>query len=167
VARMRVYVRQSPQTPAETVLAAPGVPLTGPFLRLFTILRVGLQARQVEQSIIDTGAPRTVFPRKAWRQFTSEIEWLSLPAAQATASWLTNLRGRTGDKSRCRIGRVWVEAFDLQRPQRFLPGARILAQFEEKELPDERVITGLYGGILEGRRLIVEPDLRQAWIESR
>ncbi len=26
---------------------------------------------------------------------------------------------------------------------------------------------GLHGGILEGRRLIVEPDLRQAWIEER
>ncbi len=167
MARMQVYVRQSLQTAAETVFAAPGVPLTIPFLRLFTILRVGLQSRQVEQSIIDTCAPLTVFPRKAWRRFASEIEWLALPAARATESWLTNLRGRTGGRSRCRIGRVWVEAFDLERPQRFLPGVRILAQFEEKELPDERVITGLYGGILEGRRLIVEPDLQQAWIEDR
>lgn len=121
MARMRIYVRQSLRTPAETVFAASGVPLTVPFLRLFTMLRVGLQARQVAQSIIDTGAPLTVFPRKIWRRFASEIEWLSLPAAQATVSWLTNLRGRTGGRSRCRIGRVWVEAFDLERPQRFLP----------------------------------------------
>jgi hypothetical protein len=164
---MRLYVQQSLRTTAETVFASPGVPLTVPFLRLMTMLRVGHQTRQVAESIIDTAAPLTVFPRKTWQQFAAEIEWLSLPAAQAKGSWLTNLRGRTGGRSQCRIGRVWVEAFDLERPQRFLPGVRIIAQFEEKEFPDERVITGLHGGILTGRRLVLEPDLRQAWIEER
>lgn len=167
MARIRIYVAQSLCTTAESIFLAPGVPLTVPFLRPFTMLRLGLQTRQIAESIIDTGAPLTVFPRKVWQRFASEIEWLSLPAAQATVSWLTNLRGRTGGRSRCRIGRMWVEAFDLERPQRFLPALRIVAQFEEKEFPDERIITGLYGGILQGRRLILEPDLRQAWIEER
>jgi hypothetical protein len=167
VARMRIYVRQSLRTKAETVFAVPELPITVPFLRIFTLMRVGFQTRQVAQSIIDTGAPLTVFPRKTWQQFASEIEWLSLAATPVNVSWLTNLRGRTGGRSPCRIGRVWVEAFDLERPQRFLPGMPIIAQFEEKVFPDERGITGLHGGILEGRRLIVESDLQQAWIEER
>lgn len=167
MARIRIYVRQSLRTPAETIFIAHGVSLTVPFLRLNTMLRVGLQARQAVESIIDTGAPLTVFPRKVWQRIASEIEWLPLPAAQAAVSWLTNLTGRTGGRSRCRIGRVWVEACDLGRPQRFLPAVRVLAQFEEKEFPDERVITGLYGGILEGRWLVLESNLRQAWLEER
>jgi hypothetical protein len=31
----------------------------------------------------------------------------------------------------------------------------------------ERILLGLHGGILEGRRLIVEADLLQAWLEDR
>lgn len=166
MARMRVYVRQSLRTEAGTVIAGAEAPLTIPFLRLFTMIRIGQQAPTVAESIIDTGAPLTVIPRKMWRRFAADIEWLSLPAAHDMDSWLTTLRGRTGGQSKCRIGRVLVEAFDLERPQRFLPRVRIIAQFEEKDLPDERVITGLHGGILEGRRLIVEMDSGEAYLEE-
>jgi len=43
----------------------------------------------------------------------------------------------------------------------------VIAQFEEEEAADDRVIIGLHGGILEGRRLVVEPDAGQAWLEER
>jgi hypothetical protein len=166
VARMRIYVRQSLRATAETISVGSEPPLTIPFLRLFAMMRIGHEARVVAESILDTGAPLTVFPRKMWRQFESEIEWLPLSKAQTTNSWLTNLRGRTGGRSDCRIGRVFVELFDLERPQHFLRFVRIVAQFELTDFPDERVITGLHGGILEGRRLILETDRRQAWIEE-
>jgi hypothetical protein len=34
-------------------------------------------------------------------------------------------------------------------------------------LPADRILIGLHGGILEHSRLMLEPDLRQAWIEER
>jgi hypothetical protein len=166
VARIRIYVRQSPRAAAETVADKSGNPIALPFLRLFALIRIGLQARRLADCIIDTGAPLTVFPRQAWNRFASEIEWLTLPPAQVKDSWVTNLRGRTGGTSECRIGRIFVEAFDVEDGLRFLPGSSVLAQFEEKETAEDRIIVGLYGGILEGRRLILEPDLRQAWIEE-
>jgi hypothetical protein len=143
-----------------------GTPIVLPFLRLFTLLRIGQRARRLADGIIDTGAPLSVFPRLTWKQFAKDIDWLTKPSERRANSRVSNLRGRTGGTSRCRIGRVFLEAFDLEKGCRFLPGALILAQFEEEETIDDRIILGIHGGILERRRLIVEPDLRQAWIEE-
>jgi hypothetical protein len=167
VAGIRVYIRQSQRTSPETVFDAKQTPIALPFLRLFVLLRIGRLARQLADGIIDTGAPLSVFPRLTWKSFASEIDWLTLPPQRYSRSWVANLSGRTGGTSRCRIGRVFLEAYDVESGCHFLPGAFILAQFEEDETIDNRVILGLHGGILEGRRLIVEPDLRQAWIEER
>jgi hypothetical protein len=167
VARIRVYVRQSQRTAPETVVDASGTSIVLPFLRLFVLLRIGKRAHQLADGIIDTGAPLSVFPRLTWKRFAADIDWLTLPRERLSHSWVANLRGRTGGKSRCRIGRVFVEAFDVESGCRFLPGTFILAQFEEEETIEDRIILGLHGGILEGRRLILESDLRQAWIEDR
>lgn len=166
MSRIRVYLRQSPRTPAETLVESLGTTSIIPFLRLFVLLRIGCQARRIVDGIIDTGAPLTVFPRLTWKRFAKDIEWLALPPEKFARSWLTNLRGRTGGRSACRIGRVFVEAFDVEGGLRFLPGGVILAQFEEIETTEDRIILGLHGGILENRRLIVEPDARLAWIEE-
>ncbi len=167
MARIRVYVQQSQRTSSETVFDKSQTPIVLPFLRLFVLLRIGRHARQLADGIIDTGAPLTVFPRLTWKHFATDIDWLTLPPERLSSSWVANLRGRTGGRSRCRIGRVFLEAFDVESGSRFLPGASILAQFEEDETIENRIILGLHGGILERRRLIVEPDLRQAWIEER
>ncbi len=166
MARIRVYVRQSQRTSPETVFDASRTPIILPFLPLFALLRVGRKARHLADGIIDTGAPLSVFPHLSWKRFAGDIEWLTLPPERLSASWVANLSGRTGGTRRCRIGRVFLEAFDVEQGCQFLPGTRILAQFEEDETIDNRIILGLHGGILEGRRLIVEPDLRQAWIEE-
>jgi len=130
-------------------------------------MRIGRHTRRLVDGIIDTGAPLTVFPRLTWKHFARDIEWLELPPEKLSSYWVGNLRGRTGGTSRCRIGRVFLEAFDVESGCRFLPVTSILAQFEEDETTDDRVIMGLHGGVLEGRRLIVETDFRQAWIEER
>jgi hypothetical protein len=167
VARIRVYVRQSQRTSPETAFDKSQTPIVLPFLRLFVLLRIGRRTRHLADGIIDTGAPLTVFPRLTWKHFARDIEWLTLPPERLSSSWVANLRGRTGGESRCRIGLVALEAFDVESGCRFLPATSILAQFEEDETIDNRIILGLHGGILEGRRLIVEPDLRQGWIEER
>ena len=133
MARIRVYVRQSQRTSPETVFDKSRTPIVLPFLRLFVLLRIGRQARQLADGIIDTGAPLTVFPRLTWKHFARDIEWLMLPPERLSNSWVANLRGRTGGTNRCRIGRVFLEAFDVEGGCRFLPGASILAQFEEDE----------------------------------
>ncbi len=167
MARIRLYVQQSLRTTAETVVGRRGESLVVPFLRLFTVIKVGRRPRRLCDTIIDTGAPLTVFPQRAWRNFAAEVEWLDLPAARAAVSWVAKLRGKTGGERRCRVGRVRVEAFDLERPPSSLPAVNVVAQFEEEDSADDRILTGLFGGILEGRRLILEPDLRQAWLEER
>jgi hypothetical protein len=131
------------------------------------MIRVGEKTRVILDCILDSGAPLTVFPRIIWKRFENDIEWLTLPDARAAVSWTTNLRGRTGGRIPCRLGRGWVEAFDLENPRQSLLGMQVLAQFEQQKTSDDRVLVGLHGGILERRRLIVEPDLRQAWLEDR
>lgn len=167
MARIRVYVRQSPRTIAETVLDNSGGSIVLPFLRVYSVIRIGLRSRQVADCVIDTGAPLSVFPRQTWETIADEIEWLNLPSGRAKESWVVNLRGRTGGQSKCRIGRIFAELFDLERPQQFLPGDNIIAQFEEQRFPDDRIIIGLHGGILDHRRLILQPDLQGGWIEEQ
>lgn len=167
MARIRVYVQESLRTAPATVVEASGTSIVLPFLRLFVLLRIGRRKRRIADGIIDTGAPLSVFPRLTWKHFAAEIEWLTIPPERLLRSWAANLRGWTGGKSQCRIGRVFLEAFDGEKGHHVLPGTRILAQFEEEETLEDRVILGLHEGILEGRRLILEPDSRQAWIEER
>lgn len=162
MARIRVYIRQSQRTTEETVFDHSGGSIVLPFLRVYALIRIGLRSRKVADCIIDTGEPLPVFPRQAWEGLADEIEWLNLPRGRAEKSWTTILRGRTGGQSRCRIGRVFAEVFDLENPPRFLPGDNIIAQFEEQSLPEDRII----GGVLDHRRLILEPDLLQGWIEE-
>jgi hypothetical protein len=167
VARIRLYVQQSLRTLPEPIFDARGQRTELPFLRVFAMIRVGRTAREVADCVIDTGAPLTVFPRVQWKKFANDIEWLSVGPGRSPSSWVTNLWGRTGGSSRCKVGRVDVEAFELERGLRSLPPVSVLAQFEEEDSADDRILTGLFGGILEGRRLVLEPDLRQAWLEER
>jgi hypothetical protein len=167
LARIRVYVQQSLRTDPETVVDASGSTIVIPFLRVFTLLRIGRRTPQIFDGIIDTGAPLSVFPRLSWKHFASEVEWLMIPPERLSSSWLANLRGRTGGRSRCRIGRVFAQVFDLEKGRHCLPSVPILAHFEEVVTDEDRIILGLHAGILEGRHLILEPDSRQAWIEER
>lgn len=164
MARIRLYIQQSLRTSAEPILDQAGTERKIPFLRVFGIVRIGLPGRAVTETVIDTGAPLTVFPRAVWRRFERHVEWIRLNPNRGEASWLCNLRGRTGGSSKCRVGRVLVQPCNLERPPRVLPATPVLGQFEEEDAGDDRVITGLYGGILEGRRLLVESARRVAWL---
>jgi hypothetical protein len=166
VGRVRLYLRQSPRTAPATVYDAQGNAIVLPFLRVFTFLRVGTRTRHVLDSLIDTGAPLTVFPWLAWQPFSREIEWLTPSAPQGSTSWTTQLQGRTGGQGACRVGRLFVEAIDLEQPPRILRAVPVIAQFETFYHRDDRVIVGLHASILQNRRLIVMPDLSDAWLED-
>ena len=165
MARIRVYVRQSMRTSAGLARTGAGELVSVPFLRVYSLLRIGSQAKFAQDCIVDTGAPLTIFPLAQWKHFAGDIEWLS-PADPSLDSWLTLITGKTGGERSCRIGRVVAEAFDMGPPPTFLPASTILALFEETPSGDDQIIAGLHGGILAGRRLIVEPDLGMGYLEE-
>jgi hypothetical protein len=123
------------------------------------------RARLQRECVIDTGAALSVFSEQEWRQFEDEIEWLTTPPGGPRTGWWSTLRGMTGDPVPCRLGRVAVTPIDLDG-RRLAPTA-VVAQFAEDGDRIRRILMGLGHGILEGRRLVVEPDLRQAWLEDR
>lgn len=139
--------------------------LSVPFLRVYSQMRIGVQSKFVQDCIVDTGAPLTIFPVTQWKQFAEDIEWLS-PADPSIDSWLTRITGKTGGERSCLIGRVAAEAFDLGPPATFLPPSMVLALFEEDPNGDDQIIAGLHGGILAGRRLIIESDLGVGYLEE-
>jgi hypothetical protein len=166
MARIRLYVLQSPRTPAEEVVDAQGARILLPFLRTFSYLRIEGPTRYVHECVIDTGAPLTVFPHAHWQQFAADVEWLTVSGNQPR-SWLTNLRGKTGGSCPCRVGRVLVTAFDLEHPRQELAPVQVIAQFELRASSDDRIIVGLHASILQGRKVTADPDGRDAWLEDR
>jgi hypothetical protein len=166
VGRVRLYLRQSPRAAPATVYDARGTAIALPFLRVFALIRVGTRTRHILDSIIDSGAPLTVFPLQVWQPFSREIEWLRPAADRGSASWITHLQGRTGGHSACHVGRIFVEALDMERPPRVLRAVPVIAQFERYHHQDDRVIIGLHASILQSRRMIVVPDLSDAWLED-
>lgn len=165
MARIRVYVRQSMRTSVGLARTGEGGLLSVPFLRVYSLMRMGSRAKFAQDCIVDTGAPLTVFPITQWKHFAEDIEWLS-PADPSIDSWLSVITGKTGGEHSCRIGRVVAEAFDLGPPPTFLPPSMVFALFEETPNGDDQIIVGLHGGILAGRRLIVEPDLGVGYLEE-
>jgi hypothetical protein len=133
-------------------------------MRLEGIVLLG-RAQKRRECLIGTGAALSVFPETQWRQFEPEVEWLALPPAQGHAGWWSIMTGLTGDPVPCRLGRVLVTPADLDG--RRLAPTPVLAQFAEDGGRVRRILMGLGYGILEGRRLVVEADARQAWLEDR
>ncbi len=167
MARIRIFVQQSLRTREQTVFDTQGNLIRVPFLRLSGLLMLGERTRLFTDSLIDTGAPLTIIPQAQWKRFEHDIEWLVLPPAAVQISWLTNVSGWAGGARRCRAGRVSMTALDLGPPRLDLPPVQAIALFAEDSQADDRIVVGLHAGILESRRLIVESDLRQAWLEER
>jgi len=73
MARIRVYVRQSMRTSAGLARTGAGELLSVPFLRVYTLMRIGKRSQFAQDCIIDTGAPVTIFPLKQWKHFAEDI----------------------------------------------------------------------------------------------
>jgi hypothetical protein len=55
---------------------------------------------------------------------------------------------------------------DMDHPPRKLSAVTVLAQVEEKQGPEDRIIVGLHASILQSRRMIVNPDGSDCWLED-
>ncbi len=164
--RIRLYVTQSPRVQPEHVLDSQGMRIEIPFLRVFTFLRIGRRAHYTWEGLLDNGAPLTVIPRDHWRCFANDIEWLT-PVQANPLSWLTRITGKTGGSCPCRVGRVEMMAFDLDRPRGHLAPVPVIALFEQQPSADDRILVGLHASILQGRRQTTDPDGREGWLEDR
>ncbi len=80
-------------------------------------------------AILDTGAPITVFPKRCWRLFASEVRRMQL----ADDRPLTN--AIAGRRFEYFLGRIWVGAVDLWG--RRMPPSPVIAQFREDEIPSK------------------------------
>jgi hypothetical protein len=163
--RIRLYIQQSLRVPSEDVLDSQGARIEIPFLRVFSLLRIGRGTRYVWEGVLDSGAPLTVVPHDHWQHFSRDIEWLA-PVNTSPGSWLTRITGKTGGSCPCRVGRVEITAFDLERPRQKLAPVPVIALFEQQATVDDRILVGLHASILQGRRVIADPDWREAWLED-
>jgi hypothetical protein len=122
--------------------------------------------RYTWEGLFDSASPLTVVPRYHWRHFAQDIEWLR-PVRTSPGSWLTSITGKTGGSCPCRVGRVEMTAFDLERPPQWLAPVHVIALFEQQPSSDDRILIGLHASILQGRRFAADPDGREAWLEDR
>jgi hypothetical protein len=166
MARVRLYLEQSLRTQEQVAVEPGGAEIRVPFLRVFANLLIGDTSRYVRDAVVDTAAPLTVIPREHWERFMADIEWL-LPHPASQGTWLTRIFGRTGGAVVSRLGRVRVTVFDMERPPNSAAPVRVLAQFEEDYSSDDRIIVGLHTSILQGRRMLVDPERREGWLEDR
>jgi hypothetical protein len=130
------------------------------------MLRIGQRARYPAEGVLDSAAPLTVIPRAHWLCFARDIEWLT-PVSTSPNSWLRRITGKTGGAIACRVGRVEMTAFDLERPPQELAPVPVIALFEQQAGPDDRILVGLHASILQGRRQSTDPDLGEGCLEDR
>lgn len=103
------------------------------------------------RSVLDTGAPLSVFPFPAWSRFPDYVRWLDQPPAPVSRR-LTILGGTFP----YRLGRVKVGAVD--RDRRWLPVVTLTGLFLDNVPggPGDPVL-GLRSRLLDGRQLRHEP----------
>ena len=162
VARVQLYF---PQPSKQTVFDAGSTAHTISFLRLKGLLRIGRRCL-LHDGLFDTGAALTTMPFSVWSHFQDEIEWLDVPASPVPSVWWTTVSGSTGGKLNCRLGKIAVEMFDLSG--NVLAPLPVVCKFIDNSgsLPLV-ILLGLSHGVLQGRRLHLDVDAREAWIEDR
>jgi hypothetical protein len=136
------------------------------YRRLATTVFLGDHPALLLDAWFDTGAYLTILPQDAWDHpgVRDRIEWLNLPPGSLPLSPLTVMGGRYP----FRLGRVTMTAIDLRTKRRL--SSPVIAKFVEDAAaprPLERILIGLRHGLLDGRRLVLEPDAPRAYLEDR
>jgi hypothetical protein len=131
--------------------------------RLKALLRIGNGTLPVLQDcIIDTGAPFSVFPEKEWKRFATDITWLTADDNSPLPPWLTSVRGMTGGSVRCRPGVIDVQIIDLSCNAVQPLSIVALFAFDGGQL--KNILLGLDGGALARHRFELIYKTRRAWL---
>ena len=107
---------------------------------------------------MDSACELSVVPEKWWKQFQSEINWLTNRSAKAVARV-------AGGAYPFRYGEITVTAIQADLAISLSP-ISILTQFTEDNGGLSHILFGLHRGILQNRRFVVEPNLTDAWLEE-
>lgn len=122
------------------------------------------QALMPFDAVIDTGAPLSCFPNAVWRQFVEGVDYEWLPFAGGTppsgrvVGWLFNFRMARFLRPLAMMDYTTA----LDRPN-------VIAQFADSDPPRRAnappvLIIGLWGGILEGGRIVIDRDPRSGHV---
>jgi hypothetical protein len=141
VAKVRLFCLD---TDRQDFLDANGATIGLIYLRLSTMLRIGPSGYLCD-GLVDTGSAFSVFPELIWRR---------------TAS------GLTGGTFPCRVGRIAVTVFDLQRNE--ISNVPVIGKFlNDGGKLRPRALVGLGFGLFDQRVLHIDIDGRDAWLEDR
>jgi hypothetical protein len=120
----------------------------------------------VQDAVVDTGSYLSVFPERQWAQrFPAHIRWLAGPGDPALPGWCREVRGLGGGVFPARLGVVRIEFVDPVTGATGRP-SDLVAKFASDNGRMREIVLGLDGGTLAGRRLILELDADQAWLEE-
>jgi hypothetical protein len=144
--------------------------------RLFVPVSLGPGAGKLDDGVIDTGAYLTVIPQSRWDVpgIRENISWLeSAEQGPLSSSW-TTIRGLSSLGVPARLGLILMSAVDETADVR-LTSSVIALMAEDEHLPESQrirtTLIGLHFGLLDRRRLVVEPDSQtiasaQAYLED-
>jgi hypothetical protein len=162
LARIGLTFAPQSENPA-SVLEPTGGTIDLSYFRFGTVVALGHQPRPLRDAWIDTGSYLTTIPQLFWDvpSLRGQIDWLQ-PAAGAPA--LPRLR-LAGGSYGFRLGRIWMTALDLPAGQQLR--SHVIAKFLLAPSPLRAVLIGLRHSLLDGRRLVLEPDSPLAYLEDR
>jgi hypothetical protein len=165
LARLALTFLPKPENPQEAVDGAGGRTFLH-YVRLTVTIFLGARrSKPAHDAWIDTGSYLTTVPQFAWDvpAVRSQIEWLQPPAGQPVPLLLAG-----SGRYRYRLGRIVMTAIDFSTKQQM--SSPVIAKFTEDRFtprPLERILIGLRHGLLDGRRLVLEPDTPLAYLEDR
>src|SRR5262245_23850524 len=85
--------------------------------RVKALLVIGRRSQRIRESLVDTGAVLTVFPRSVWTEFEGEIDWVDVKSETKRRDWTKSITGLSGGSVPCRLGRVQMRIVDLEGRQ--------------------------------------------------
>lgn len=155
VARVRLSVINSPLK----LVDSKGVEVSLDSVRLHCAFLVGAPGQaHFRQALVDTASELSLFPERHWRAFESQIEWLT--------DRIISKKARVGGgEFPFRLGRITITVIQADLNAQLAP-APLLAQFVNDDEKLGHALLGLGGGFLRQRRLVIDPDLREARLEE-
>ena len=128
-----------------------------PSPRIGCLLLAG-PARHPVNAWLDTGSPLTIIPEEHWSEFEPSVTWVDAAGEGISC----RLAGAT---HLCRRGRVDLSVASSESAV-VLPPTPVLVLCARDGGTLKQALVGLAGGVLAGRRLVVEPDLAAARLEA-
>jgi hypothetical protein len=120
-------------------------------------------------AVVDTGSSVTLVPSAIWQSpwLDGQIDWLDAPPPADAIRTISLL----GARYPFRLGRLTMTAIGFSDSPDPALGPRPVVAALCDDAPPLRplpsIVVGLRHGLLDGRRLVLEPDAPRAYLEDR